>query len=64
MGVYIAFIDTLILFCAMLVKKCIFDQEDYKGKKTKPLVLYWMCCLKMIDPFAARNRNRAAKKKK
>lgn len=62
MGLYISFINTLILFCAMLVKKCVFDQE-YGGRKTKSLVLYWMCCLKISDPFVTHNKNKAKKKK-
>lgn len=49
MGFYVCVITTLANVCAFMLKSCIFD-KGY-NRKMRSIVIYWMCCIRISDPF-------------
>lgn len=49
MGFSICLITTLANVCAHMLKRCICDRGY--NSKMRSMVIYWMCCLRVSDPF-------------
>lgn len=49
MGFYLCLFSSLANLIAFLLKKCIFDRGF--NRNNRALVIYWMCCLRISDPF-------------